>query len=192
MGNFANEGHTQVFQILAAAHFGIHVLLHEDKHCRNQQADGECHQQDIHLAGSGGKHTAARGGDQAGIVGGECLRELVFLTFLEQVEIKLFFHLLLAFHRQQVFRLVRVGCQPVGGGFLLAEDATDLGVQGDDQIVHRLDDGALHTLQGTRHILYQWVLLATVGYQPVAVEHQIVVFTDEGFYIGIDDAGIGR
>ena len=73
LGNLAYEWDAQIFQVLPAAHFGIHVLLHEDAYRRNQQSHGKCHQQDIHLAGSGRKHTAARSGNQAGVVGGKCL-----------------------------------------------------------------------------------------------------------------------
>ena len=98
LGNLADERNAQAFQVLTPAYLGIHVLLHEDNHRRHKQTDGECHQKDVHLPGGCGKHATPWGGNHTCIVGGESLRKLVLLTFLEQVEIQFLLHLLLAFH----------------------------------------------------------------------------------------------
>ena len=191
MGNLTNERYAEIFQILASSYLGVHVLLHKNNHRRNKQADSECHKEDIHLPGSCGEHAAPRGGNHTRIISGESLGKLVLLTFLKQVKIQFLLHLLLAFHGKQVFRLVRVGGQLAGGrGFLLAY-AAYLGIERHDQVVHRLNDGALHALQRVGHVLCQGVLFAAVGDQAVAVEHHRVVFTDLALDIDIGYAGIG-
>lgn len=101
-------------------------------------------------------------------------------------------YLLLTLHTEQVFRLTRIGSQLAGSGCFLLTDAAYLGIQRNYQIVYRLNNGALHTLQRTGKIFHQRILLATVGYQPVAVQHHIVVLVYLILNIGIGDARIGR
>lgn len=36
LGNLTYERYAQILQVLATAHFGIHILLHENDYCRNQ------------------------------------------------------------------------------------------------------------------------------------------------------------
>ena len=111
---------------------------------------------------------------------------------MKQVKIKLLFYLLLTLHTEQVFRLTRIGSQLAGSGYFLLTDAAYLGIQRNYQIVYRLNNGALHTLQRTGKVFHQRILLATVGYQPVAVQHHIVVLAYLTLNIGIGDARIGR
>ena len=104
-----------MFQILAATDLGIHILADEDNHHRNQDAQSESHQSDVLLDRSGRLHAAGWRGNDPGIVGGECLRQLVLLTLLQQEQVEGFLHLLLAFHRQEVLALGGIGCNPGRG-----------------------------------------------------------------------------
>ncbi len=47
--------------------------------------------------------------DQAGIVGGEGLRKFIFLALLEQEEVERLLDLLLAFDREKILGLLRIG-----------------------------------------------------------------------------------
>ena len=191
LGNLADKGQVEVFYILAAAHAGVHCLAQEDADSRQQQADGEGYEQNLALAGRRREGGAAGSGDDAGVVGGEGLRQLVLLTFLEQVEVEFLLDLLLTFDGQQVLGLRGVAGQLADGGGFLRAQVGNLGVESLDLVVYRLEDGRLHVAERGGEVLHQRVLLATVGQQTVAVHHDGVVLADLLTDVVVLEAGAG-
>lgn len=191
-GNLAHKGQGEVLQVLPAPYPGIHAFLQEDDDHRKEQAQGKADQQDVLLHRSRGNHGAGGRGDDPGVVGGKGLRKLVFLPLLEEEEVERLLHLLLAFDRQQVFGLRRIG-RDAGRRLLVALlQRADLGGQCRDQVVDRTDDAAPHGAEGLVHVDHQGVPLAAVGHQVVALELQAVVFRNLALDVGALQPRIGR
>ena len=53
--NLAQEWDGYVLQVLASTHGGVHVFTHEDADHRNEEAQCECHQQDVAARSLSGK-----------------------------------------------------------------------------------------------------------------------------------------
>ena len=189
--DLAGERQGQVFEVLAAAHPGVHALKQVDRRHGNQQAEDEGHHQNLALVGGGRYHGAHRGRDHPGVVGREGLRELVLLAFLEQEEVERLLDLLLALHGEQVSALARVLGYALGGPALAVLEGVDLGVQGLDMVVDGGDDGPAHGLERLVHVHHEGVGLAAVGHEVVALELEAVVVGDLLLYAGALYAGVG-
>lgn len=133
-----------------------------------------------------------RWGDDAGVVGGERLRQFVLFALLQQEQVKSLLDFLLAFHRQQVFGLRGVGCYARCRLLLRLLQTFYLRIQRYDLIVDRPDYRTPHGCQSLIHIHNQRILRAAVGNQAVALQQLFVVFGNLRLYIGALYAGIGR
>ena len=105
--NLADERHRELLEILAATHCGVEIFLEDYNGNGDSNTNDESGQQNHRLARFGGGATAVGMLDDAGVVGRECLRELVLLAFLQKIDVQCFFHFLLAFYGQQLFRFCR-------------------------------------------------------------------------------------
>ena len=112
--NLADEGHTDVLDIVARAHLGVEVGLDDVDAQRDGQ--GYQHGYDISVGGNGldGSGGAGRLAHHLRVIGLEGLCELVLLALLEQEEIEALLDLLLALHAEQVVGLAGGGCRPDG------------------------------------------------------------------------------
>ena len=187
----AEEGHREVFQVLAPTHGGIHILTHEDDHNRYQQAEHEGHEPDVAAHGGHGQVAARRRGDDAGVVGGEGLGKFVFLALLQQEEVERLLHLLLAAYTLQVLGLVGVAGNLRGSLRLAGLEVAELGVERSDEVVDALHDAAAHGGEALVVVGHQGVLLAGVGHQVVALQLGLVVFRYLLLYGRALDAGVG-
>ena len=102
------------------------------------------------------------------VVGSECLRQLVFLTLLEQIEIKGFLHFLLAFHRKQVFGLTGVGGKTLVDFALRALQAGQLVIERHQLVVDAGNNDLTQICKVLIQVEHQWVFLTTVSHQTVA------------------------
>ena len=107
--DFTDDGHSEALKVFPATDYRIGVLADNDDDNGYQETQGECHKQDVFPDRGCRQHTAVGLGDDTGIVGGECLRKLVLLTLLQQLEVKRLLYFLLTFHTEQVFCLLGVG-----------------------------------------------------------------------------------
>ena len=189
---FPDKRHREALHVLAAADGGVQVLADDDDGRRDDEADEEGEQEHIAAHGRGGRIGAHRRGDDACVIGGECLRELVLLPLLQQIEVKLFLDLLLTLLGEQVFGLGRRGSYLRIGDILLVVVAAYLCVEGIDLILHRSGDGYPHSGEALVEVLHQRVARRTVKGQAVALEELLVVV---GYLLldgGVADARVGR
>ena len=175
IGYLAEEGDGNVLEILAPPDGGVHVLTHEDDDHGDEEAQHERHEQDVAADGRHGLDVARRGRDDAGVVGGERLAELVLLTFLEEEEVERLLHLLLAAHGLQVLRLVGVAGYLRGGLRLVRLEVGELGIEGGHIVVDTLHDAVAQGGEVLVVVGYQWVLLAGVRHEVVALQLLLVV-----------------
>ena len=140
----AHERNGEHIEVLAAAHPGIEVFSYVDKAHGDEQTHQECHKHHVAAVGGHGSARPHRRRDNAGIVGGKCLRQLILLTLLEQIEIKTFLYLLLALHAQKIAGLGRVGLQMYRSGGTRALGGTNLRFEGHHIVVDRLKDSLTH------------------------------------------------
>ena len=134
--DFPSEWQRERLQVLAPAYLGVHILTDKYDDHWDKQAEGYRNQGNVLLDRSGGYHAARRRGDDAGVVGSERLGKFVFLTLLQQEQVKCFFHFLLAFHREKVFSLCRIGGNPCGGLLLALLKRAQLGIECGDMVVY--------------------------------------------------------
>ncbi len=178
VGYLAHKGEGEAVEVLAASHHGVGALLDEDDDHGDEQAQRQGNQEDVLLDGSGGRHGAAGQRDDAGVVGGEGLREFVLLTLLQQVEVEGFLHFLLALHAEQVLGLVGVGGDARGGLVAVVLLTLDLCVQGHQLVVNGLYQVGTVLGQVLVHLFHQGVALATLGDQAVALQQLGIVSGD--------------
>ena len=178
IGYLAEEGDGNVLEILAPPDGGVHVLTHEDDDHGDEEAQHERHEQDVAADGRHGGEGAGGRGDDAGVVGGERLAELVLLTFLEEEEVERLLHLLLAAHGLQVLRLVGVAGYLRGGLRLVRLEVGELGIEGSHIVVDTLHDAVAQGGEVLVVVGYQWVLLAGVSHEVVAFQLLLVVLGD--------------
>ena len=72
-GYLTYKRYGDALKVLATTHLGVHILAQYNDYCGQQQTYGKGHKEDVHLLGSRGKEAATRSGDDAGVIGGECL-----------------------------------------------------------------------------------------------------------------------
>ncbi len=172
----------EVFEIFASTHAGVHVLTDEEDDQRDEQAEGDGHQEDVTTHGTGGEQAAHRGCDDAGVVGGEGLGELVLLSLLEEEEVELLLDALLTLYAKQVLCLGRVASDAGGAGCRTGSIASHLGIEGADLVVDGGDDSAALLVELGIEVLHEWVLLTGVGHEGVALQELLVV----GSYLLLD------
>ena len=189
--NLAQEWDGYVLQVLAATHGGVHVFTHEDDDHRNEEAQYECHQQDVAAHWCHRQVAACRRSDDAGIIGGESLGKLVFLTLLEEEEIERLLYLLLTAYSLQILSLVRVAGNLRGGMRLVCLQGTQLGTEGYHKVVDTCRNTSAHGIQVLVVIGNQRVLLAGVGNDVVALQQSLVVFSNLLLDARTVDTGIG-
>ena len=190
--NLAQEWDGYVLQVLASTHGGVHVFTHEDDDHRNEEAQHECHQQDVAAHWCHRQVAACRRSDDAGIISGESLGELVFLTLLEEEEIERLLYLLLTAYGLQILSLVRVAGNLRGGLRLVCLQGAQLGAEGYHKVVNTGADASAHGSQTLVVIGNQWVLLAGVCHNVVALQLSFVVFSNLLLDARTVDTGIGR
>lgn len=121
--------------------------------------------------------------DDPCVVGGERLRELVLLAFLQEEEVQSLLHGLLTLDREELLRLVRIRGDARG---VLAGGALEIlvfRVEGKDLVVYGPGDRPPHRGQSLVEILHEHVLLA-------GVRHKVVPLQDLGVVLG--DAALDR
>ena len=190
--NLAQEWDGYVLQVLAATNGGVHVFTHEDDDHRNEEAQHECHQQDVAAHRCHRQVAACRRSDDTGIIGGESLGELVFLTLLEEEEIERLLYLLLSAYGLQILSLVRVAGNLRGGTRLVSLQGAQLGAEGYHEVVETGADASAHGSQTLVVIGNQRVLLAGVCHNVVALQLSLVVFSNLLLNARTIDTGIGR
>ena len=72
-GYLTYKRYGDALKVLATTHLGVHILAQYNDYCGQQQTYGKGHKEDVHLLGCSGKEAATRSGDDAGVIGGECL-----------------------------------------------------------------------------------------------------------------------
>ena len=100
---FAHKRHLQMLQILAAAHLRIEQIHDDDDGQWNDQTRHERIGLNPLHVGRNRFETARRGTDEARIVGDEGLIQLGLLSFLQEVNVEFFLHILLTLNALQVF-----------------------------------------------------------------------------------------
>ena len=190
--NLAQERNIHVLQVLPATHGGIHALTHEDDDYRNEESQHEGYEHDVAAHRCHRLVVARRRGDDAGIVGGECLGKLVLLALLEEEEIERLLDLLLATHGLQVLSLVRIAGNLGGSGSLVCLQGAQLGLEGYHEVVETGSDALAHGAKALVVVSHQWVLLARVSHQVVTLQLTLVVFSNLLLYARALDACIGR
>ncbi len=98
LGDFANKRQREFLEVLAAAHHSVeHILQIDDGH-GYYDADYQGYEKHLSLLGRGGTLAATRLVDDASVVGGECLRQLILLALLQQGEVQGLLDLLLTLY----------------------------------------------------------------------------------------------
>ena len=189
--NLAQEWDGYVLQILAATHGGVHVFTHEDDDHRDEEAQCECHQQDVAAHRSHRQVAACRRSDNTGVIGGKSLGELVFLTLLEEEEIERLLYLLLTAYGLQILSLVRVAGNLRGGMRLVSLQGAQLGAEGYHEVVDTCRNTSAHGIQVLVVIGNQWVLFAGVCHNVVALQQGLIVFSNLLLDARTVDTGIG-
>ena len=175
-GYFPGKGQGQRFQVFPSAHLGVQLFAGENDAYGNEKSQSKGNQEEFLFIRSGRNHAACGRHDDARIISGEGLRQLVFLTFLQQEEVERLFHFLLTFHREQVFALRGVGGDACRGLLFALLQSTQLGVQRRDVVVDGGDDGAPHVLQRLVEVYHQRIRFAAVCHEVVALQlHGVVV-----------------
>ena len=187
----AHERNAQPFQVFPATHRRVHHLHQEQHHHGQEQTNGQGHEHYAAFLRLGRCRTARRRIDDTRIVGREGLRQFVFLPLLQEEEVKGFFHLLLTFHRQQIFCLFRPGGNQVLRFLLVLLQEVYLHVQRAYQVVERQQNSLPHRTQRLVQILDQGVVGTTVGHQTVALQLQGIelgnlIFDAPAFHPRID------
>ena len=128
-GDLPGEGHRHRLHVLLPAHPGVRALADEEHRGGQDEPQGEGRQEHVAAVGRRGGVRAAGRRDDARVVGGEGLRELVLLALLQQEEVELLLHLLLALDGEQVLGLRGVGGDARRGLLLAPLEAGDLRVE---------------------------------------------------------------
>ena len=191
-GQLAEEGGGHILEVFAAADGGVEDFLEVEPGERNREAEQESDQIDHFLVRSDrGAGTGGRGHD-TGVVGGEGLREFIFLAFLEEEEVQGLLDLLLAFVGEQASGLERDVAHARLRGALGLLRGTDLDADGLDVVVQGGQDGAAQRAQLLVQVFDEEVLFGGGLDQAVALEHRRVVLVDLALGAGIVDAYVGR
>ena len=158
-----------------AADLAVHDLADDEEGGRQGQGDDERHGQDAVLVGRGGLAAAVWVGNDAGVVGGEGLRQLVLLTPLQEEEVEALLDLLLTLDGEQVVLLTGSGGELAHGHAMGGLDGIELGVERQLRVVERLENGTAQVVQTDIEVADEGVLLAGVGDKVVALEDAGVV-----------------
>ena len=177
-GQLADVGDGEVLEVLTTADLRVAHLAEDEEGGGKGQGDGEGHQQDAVTLWGGGLAAAPRVGDDARVVGGERLRQLVLLALLQEEEIQRLLHLLLALERQQVVLLLRSGRQAAHGSTVGRLHRVELGGEGGLRVVEGLQDGAAQVAERHVDVAHQRVLLAGVRHEVVTLEDARVIFSN--------------
>ena len=189
--DLAHERHGELVQVLAATDRGVELLSQEKDEGRDGQADHDGDEVDHRALGAGGNDRAVGFFDHTGVVGRESLRQLVLLSFLEEVEVQRLLDLLLTFDREQVTGLAGVGGKTLVDLALGALQAGQLVVEGHQLVVDARDDGLTHGGEVVVEVDDEGVFLTAVGGEAVAPQHGRVVFPDLPFDGGAVDTRVG-
>ena len=175
----ADERNLQIVDVLATTHYGSHRLTQVNVSQWKSQTNEEGHQQNHLAARTCGTLAAHRWSDDTGIVGRECLRELVLLALLQQVEVQLLLHLLLTFYRKQILLTSGVRshlCITLGLG---ATCRTDLRIECGDLVIDASDEVVAHLGQLLVEVEHHRVVHTRVGYQAIALQLLGIVGADQ-------------
>ena len=186
------EGSGHVLEVLAAADGRVEDLLEVEPGERNREAQKQGDQVDHLLVGRDRGAGTGGGGHDTGVVGGEGLGKLIFLTLLEEEEVQGLFNFLLALVGEQASGLQRDVAHARLGGALGLLRGTDLDADGLDVVVQGGQDGAAQGAQLLVQVFDEEVLFGGGLDQAVALEHRRVVLVDLALGAGIVDAHVGR
>ena len=189
--NLAQEWYGDVLEVVSAPHRRVHVLTDKDDYHRYQDSENESHEDDVAAHRLHGLGVARRRGDDARIVGGESLGKLVFLSLLQEEEVERLLHLLLATHCLQVLCLARVAGYLAGGLRLVCLQVAKLRVECHHEVVDTGYDAMAHGGEALVIVSHQWVLLAGVSHQVVALQLLLVIFGNLLLDARAVDADIG-
>ena len=187
----AEEGGGHVFQVFSPTHGGVEDFLEVEPGEGDREAQEQGDEVDHLLVGRDRSVGAARGGDDARVVGGEGLGELVLLALLEQIEVQSFLDLLLALVGEQAAGLERDVAHARLGGALGLLRGTDLDADGLDVVVQGGQDRAAQGGELLVQVLDEEVLFGGGLDQAVALEHRRVVLVDLALGAGVVDAHVG-
>ena len=185
------EWYGDVLEVVSAPHRRVHVLTDKDDYHRYQESENESHEDDVAAHRLHGLDVARRRGDDARVVGGESLGKLVFLSLLQEEEVERLLHLLLATHCLQVLCLARVAGYLAGGLRLVCLQVAKLRVECHHEVVDTGYDTMAHGGEALVIVSHQWVLLAGVSHQVVALQLLLVVFGNLLLDARAVDADIG-
>ena len=188
----AEEGGGEVLKVLAAAHSRVEDLLEVEPGEGDGEAEEEGDQQDHLLVGRDRGVGAAGGGHDTGVVGGEGLREFIFLAFLQQVEVQGLLDLLLALVAQELAGLQGDVAHARLGAALGLLGGCDLDIDGLDVVVQGGQDRAAERRQLLVEVLDEEVLFGGGFDEAVALEHRRVELVDLGLGAGVFEADVGR
>ena len=191
LGNLAGEGGGEVLYVLAAANAGVAEFLHGGESEGYHEADGEGYQQRLATVGGGGEAGGSGLVDDAGIVGGEGLRQFIFLALLQKEEVEGFLHFLLTLDAEQVLGLRGVGGELRDGVGLGAAHGGELGVEGGDFVVDAADDGLALGGELLVVLLHQGVGVGRFVGKVVALQQLAVVFAYHALDVAALQAGVG-
>lgn len=94
--DLAGERYREVLEVFLSAYLGVEVFTEENDDERKKKSYDHGYEKYV-AAGRGCGADAVRRGEHPGVIGGEGLRELVFLAFLEEVEVERLLDFLLPF-----------------------------------------------------------------------------------------------
>ena len=186
----AKIGNFQRREVLLAPYLRVEQLT-DDKYAKGQsEAQQKRDHKNLTFFREGGSAAAVWLLHHTGVVGGKGLRQFVLLALLQQEQIKCLLDFLLTFHREEIFRLIRIsGNLACRRGFLPAGIGHPGAKRGDVRI-DRDHDIAFQRAQRLRPVLNNRVGLARRFQQAVALDDNIVVFSYVRLDISVDDADI--
>ena len=174
----ADKGNVECLQVLARAHRGVGNLYEDNDAGRHKQSDEQRHHYHVAVDGRGGAATGMGRLHDLGVVGGERLRHLVFLTLLQEEGVERLLHLLLALLGDEELSLLGVGGNLGVGSSLVALRTCLLCLQKCNLVVEGMDDGVTHDVETCVEVHHDRVLLRGVGDILVALEQHLVVLAD--------------
>ena len=156
-------------------HFRIHREHQPDDTGRDTAPDDESGQHD-HLRFRRDRRVASvRRIQNTGVAFRHGLRQRILFPLIQQIEIKLFLNLLLAFHRKHILLLRRYRGNTPLQLILLGLHILDADPEAGYQVIHRTDNGLLHRTQRIIQIHHHRVLIATVPDQVIPLQQHLVI-----------------
>ena len=188
--NLAEEWYVDLLEILTATNGGICLLTDIDDYHWNKEAQYQSDEQDLATNRLHRGVVSCWRGDDTGIVCGKRLRQLVLLTLLEKEEIQRLLNFLLTANSLQVLRLVRIAGNLRSSSSLVSLEGAQLSLQGYHEVIETSRDALAHRGKALIIICYQWVLLAGVGDDIVALQLTLIVLGNLLFDTRALDTGI--